>query len=132
MKSLTITGCCNVVEVNIVAPNLHRFEYIGDAISFSLNSSSLSEVSLTLFDALDAEMIEFLAKLSQPKLLTWGVSMQRHSSLFFLFVSSSMLLYTSIISIYYKNLTCVFVFVYFVNSVITARELREILPSPFV
>ncbi|XP_059436206.1 uncharacterized protein LOC132169139 [Corylus avellana] len=92
MKSLTFVVCCNLVEVDIVAPNLHRFEYIGDAISFSLNSSSLSEVSLTLFDALDAGMIESLAKLSQPKLLTWSG--------------------------------------FDAESVITAKELREILPSP--
>jgi hypothetical protein len=74
MKSLTFISCHRLVEVDIVTPNLHRLEYYGEVISFSLNSSSPSEVSLifTGDTDLDAEMIEFLAKLSQPKLLTWS------------------------------------------------------------
>ncbi|XP_059434101.1 putative F-box/LRR-repeat protein At5g02700 [Corylus avellana] len=73
MKSLTIISCHNLVEVDIVTPNLHRLEYEGEVISFSLNSSSLSEVILFFSGGspLNAEMIEFLSKLSQPKLLTW-------------------------------------------------------------
>jgi hypothetical protein len=62
------------INVDIVTPNLHKLEYNGEVISFSLNSSSPSEVSLIFTGDidLDAEMIEFLAKLSQPKLLTWS------------------------------------------------------------
>jgi Leucine-rich repeat (LRR) protein len=72
MKSLTFINCDKLVEVDIVTPNLHRLKYEGEVISFSLNSSSLSEVILLFSEvtALDAEMIEFLSKLSQPKLLT--------------------------------------------------------------
>ncbi|XP_059433951.1 F-box/FBD/LRR-repeat protein At4g26340-like [Corylus avellana] len=72
MKSLTFINCRKLVEVDIVSPNLHRLKYEGKVISFSLNSSSLSEVILFFKgDTPDAEMIEFLSKLSQPKLLTW-------------------------------------------------------------
>ncbi|XP_059445300.1 putative F-box/LRR-repeat protein At3g18150 [Corylus avellana] len=73
MKSLTFINCAKLVEVDIVTPNLHRLKYEGKVISFSLNSSSLSEVILFFSEetALDAERIEFLSKLNQPKLLTW-------------------------------------------------------------
>jgi hypothetical protein len=53
--------------------------------------------------------------------------MPRYSSLFY-FILFYLLLCTPIISTYYKNLT--HVFVYFVKSVITAKSIREILPSP--
>jgi len=53
--------------------------------------------------------------------------MPRYSSLFY-FILFYLLLCTPIISTYYKNLT--HVFVYFVKSVITAKNIREILPSP--
>ena len=96
MKSLTFINCDKLVEVGIVTPNLHRLKYEADVISFSLNSSSLSEVILLFSgESLDAKMIEFLSKLSQP--------CQRRGILvyfiiFFLFVSYSMLLCTSIIA----------------------------------
>ena len=73
MKSLTIIDCYKLVEVDIVTPNLHRLKYKGDFTSFSLNSLSLLEFILFFLGetSLNAEMIEFLSKLSQPKLLTW-------------------------------------------------------------
>ncbi|GLT55012.1 hypothetical protein SLA2020_281660 [Shorea laevis] len=73
MKSLTIISCSRLVEVDIVTPILHRLEYDGGVISFSSNTSSLSEVTLrfTDEDASDVEKIEFLANLSHPKLLNW-------------------------------------------------------------
>ncbi|GLT73526.1 hypothetical protein SLA2020_453770 [Shorea laevis] len=69
MKSLKIICCKNLVEANIVTPNLHRLKYHGDAISFSSNTWTLSEVSLNFVSntRLDVEKIEFLAKLSHPK-----------------------------------------------------------------
>jgi hypothetical protein len=73
MKSLAFIDCSELVEVDIVTPNLHRLEYDGDFISFSLNTSSISEVSLAFrdYDFSDVEKIEFLANLSHPKLLNW-------------------------------------------------------------
>jgi hypothetical protein len=64
MKSLTFISCYKLVEVDIVTPNLHRLEYEGYVISFSLNSSSLSEVILYFSGGIssDVEMIEFLSK----------------------------------------------------------------------
>jgi len=74
MKTLAFIGCSELVEVDIVTPNLHRLEYDGDVISFSLNTSSISEVSLAFEDddSSDVEKIEFLANLSHPKVLNWG------------------------------------------------------------
>jgi hypothetical protein len=74
MKSLAFIGCSELVEVDIGTPNLHRLEYDGDVISFSLNTSSISEVSLAFEDddSSDVEKIEFLANLSHPKVLNWG------------------------------------------------------------
>jgi hypothetical protein len=71
MKSLTIDHCNHLVEVNIITPNLHTLNYCGDVISLSF---TLSEVSLQFLGKiyLDVETIEFLAKLSHPKLLTWS------------------------------------------------------------
>jgi hypothetical protein len=55
-------------------PNVHTLDYCGDAISLSSNAFTLSEVNLNLcsYTPLDVEKIEFLAKLSHPKLLTWS------------------------------------------------------------
>jgi hypothetical protein len=73
MKSLTIDQCINLVGANIVTPNLHRLDYCGHVISLSSNAFTLSEVSLKFEEntSLDVETIEFLAKLSHPKLLIW-------------------------------------------------------------
>jgi len=73
MRSLAFISCSELVEIDIVTPNLHRLEYDGYFISFSLNTSSLSEVSIrfTDEDVSDVEKIEFLANLSHPKLLNW-------------------------------------------------------------
>ncbi|XP_062160963.1 putative F-box/LRR-repeat protein At5g41840 [Alnus glutinosa] len=71
MKSLAIIYCSELVEVDIVTPNLDRLEYGGGVISFSLSTSSLSELSLTFNDSSDVEKIEFLANLNHPKLLNW-------------------------------------------------------------
>jgi hypothetical protein len=102
MKSLTIFSCSKLVEVDIVTSNLQRLKYKGDVISFSLNSSSLSEVILHFSREIssDAEMIEFLSKLSQPKLLTWTLNDDEVVCfiIFSLFVSYSMLFCTSIIA----------------------------------
>ncbi|XP_059455204.1 uncharacterized protein LOC132185448 [Corylus avellana] len=78
MKSLTICHCKKLVEVDIAAPNLHKLSYkFGDVISISSNTLALSEVIL-IFKSnnapLDAEKIEFLAKLNHPKLLTWIIT----------------------------------------------------------
>ncbi|XP_062157566.1 uncharacterized protein LOC133865219 [Alnus glutinosa] len=73
MKSLTIDQCINLVGANIVTPNLRRLDYCGHVISLSSNAFTLSEVSLKFEEntSLDVETIEFLAKLSHPKLLIW-------------------------------------------------------------
>jgi hypothetical protein len=73
MKHLAIFQCSSLVEVDIVAPNLHKLDYYGDVISISSKTLTLSEVSIFLNNGppLDAEKIEFLAKLNHPKLLTW-------------------------------------------------------------
>ncbi|XP_059455205.1 uncharacterized protein LOC132185450 [Corylus avellana] len=73
MKSLNISCCKRLVEVDIVAPNLRKLDYYGDVISLYSKSLTLSEVSIYFKrDAyLDAEKIEFLEKLNHPKLLTW-------------------------------------------------------------
>ncbi|KAE8126010.1 hypothetical protein FH972_020766 [Carpinus fangiana] len=73
MKHLTIFQCNRLVEVDIVAPNLHKLDYYGDVISISSKTLTLSEVSIFFNNdpPLDAETIEFLAKLNHPKLLTW-------------------------------------------------------------
>ncbi|GLT62832.1 hypothetical protein SLA2020_354370 [Shorea laevis] len=75
MKSLTFFRCSELVEINVVTPNLHRLEYCGYVISFSSNISTLSEVKLEFARpiALNAQKIEFLTKLNHPKLLTWRV-----------------------------------------------------------
>jgi hypothetical protein len=114
MKSLTFISCYKLVEVDIVTPNLHRLEYEGYVISFSLNSSSLSEVILYFSEEIssDAEMIEFLSKLSQPKLLTWTLDDDEvvYFIIFFLFVSYSMVLCTSIIA-YIIEISHTFLFI---------------------
>jgi hypothetical protein len=76
MKSLAFYRCSELVEINIVTPNLHSLEYYGYVISFSSNTSTLSEVRLRFlncsFDWIyNVEKIEFLTKLNHPKLLTW-------------------------------------------------------------
>jgi hypothetical protein len=78
MKSLTIYHCKRLVEVDIVAPNLHKLSYeFGDVISISSKTLTLSKASL-IFKSdnapLDAEKIEFLAKLNHPKSLTWSTN----------------------------------------------------------
>jgi hypothetical protein len=76
LKSLTICFCTNLVEVNIITLNLHRFKYYGDAISFSSNTWTLSEVVLHFhnYAHLDVEKIEFLTKLNHPKFLAWDAN----------------------------------------------------------
>jgi hypothetical protein len=74
MKSLIIGQYSNLVEVNIVTPNLQRLGYWGKVISFSSNAFTLSEASLkfSINTSLNVETIEFLTNLSHPKLLTWS------------------------------------------------------------
>ena len=76
LKSLTISYCVGLVEVNIITLNLHRLEYCGDVISFSSDASTLSEVVLNFnyHAPLDVKEIEFLTKLNYPKLLAWDAS----------------------------------------------------------
>jgi hypothetical protein len=76
LKSLTISYCAKLVEVNIITLNLHRLEYCGNVISFSSNAWTLSEVRLKFYSSahLDVKMIEFLTKLNHPKFLAWNAS----------------------------------------------------------
>ncbi|KAI9160615.1 hypothetical protein LWI28_010015 [Acer negundo] len=48
LKELCLCGCRNLVEINIVAPNLHVFVYSGKITSLSLNALALSKIDLEL------------------------------------------------------------------------------------
>jgi len=74
MKSLTIYQCSHLVGVNIVTPNLHTLDYCGYVTSLSSKAFTLLKVNLDFLGItpLDVEKIEFLTRLSHPKLLTWS------------------------------------------------------------
>jgi hypothetical protein len=59
MKSLTFFNCHELVEVNIVTPNLHILDYVGNVISFSSNTSStLSQVRLQIVNSFNSDCFE--------------------------------------------------------------------------
>jgi hypothetical protein len=74
MKTLNLSRCEKLVEVNINTPNLHSLGYCGGVISFALNVTALLEANLDFVGTIPwhVEKIAFLANyLSHPKLLTW-------------------------------------------------------------
>ncbi|KAK3219228.1 hypothetical protein Dsin_013198 [Dipteronia sinensis] len=48
LQELCLSGCRNLVEISIRAPNLHVFVYSGKIISLSLNALALSKIDLEL------------------------------------------------------------------------------------
>jgi hypothetical protein len=73
MKNLTFICCYELIELDIVTPNLHGFNYHGNVISFSSITSTLLEFSFTFLaeTSTDIEEIEYLSQLSHSKLMTW-------------------------------------------------------------
>ena len=73
LKSLDLFVCSNLVELNIDAPKLCRFQYLGVYIKcFSSNALALREALYTMIisdDPTDIKKIAFLSKLSNSKLL---------------------------------------------------------------
>ena len=97
MKHLTIFQCNRLVEVDNVAPNLHKLDYYGNVISISSKTLTLSEVSIFFNNdpLLGAGKIEFLAKLNHPKLLTW-ITISSEVFYFLLFGSLELFIYCSL------------------------------------